>query len=1243
MPVTKAALAELMAQLRRAAVGGVVPEAVFLAQTRKLGLRGHERERLRDELVRLHVPVQRSVAHTHIDNPDVPKVARKRVETVFPQLDRVLGLLERYADAEGRVTPRTLEGVVRLCGLNAREAAALRDAANVGPERTPTDPTIEAAAEADGEDVDEQLATVGGAKVAGEGSSAQESQAPHEPPVNEGSRMEELDVASAEGFPPGPSETVVPTDADLAAAVAAAERVMREDRYRRRPEKHLLTAREEVGLAMLVRGGLDEEADQETLSALSSDDIRIRARDCLVVHNQGLVHSLVPRYLEQGLDYEDLFQHGALGLMRAARKFDPTKGFKFSTYATWWIRQSITRGIADEGSVIRVPVHMHETIRKVAHAERSLAERGRPATAADVAVHCDVSLSKVEEARRLSRRTDSLDRVVGDGATLGDFVAQTQTVPPFEERVHNALLLDDAMAVVNTFSGRDHRILVRRLGLDDAEPSTLDQLGSEFGVTRERIRQLEVKLVPALRSRLRTARLLGVRAVVAAEDPDSADGVRTVATGRRAARAARTVRPVPAKKKAAVAAAMPSRSQDTTVAASTSQNAETPAVVTAADVPDWERALRLAESPSGQAWLADYAIAAVGGPGLTEMLGQPAAETVRRIACEREPADHSVLAALEVLRRVCDGVAQAGMRPEDFFDRPSEALCGVTPRAYLARKPLVRSEPRLAMRDALREFLVFTKALPDASAAESAEDAPARPEPREQTLPSHEPTEPALPPHEPTEPASAETLSDESEPVRGTLPYAELVNITDDSDAGAAAESGTNQPTSSDAAVTDLPAPLPQYTADWDRARELTPAPFGGKVAWLAEYALRAVGYLQLAVMLGSSPADAVVRAVRERGMLNRPTVLALETLEVVLNVVKELELRPEHYFEWTSEALGGTTPRAFLAAKSLVDDESRLAIHDALREFKAAQAQRNEAEQAEVEQAEVEQAETERVEAEQGTEAGPPHEPLVDVEHLLTEARAGHEAELARLADTYERRLAEERQAADARVAALQAEAGQQLDDLEEILLKRVDKALARQEQHLRRQAKERVARLKEEHREANTAATRRAQERIVDLEIRLRQAETAMSAVASEQVSRLQAHAEQAEKQLHQYREEAVARVADLEFRLRQTETRLRQTEARLIARDRALYEAGQRAAAEVEQAQQRAEAAEQRAQVLVTAANQAEARAVRGEQLAAARLAQVEHDARARITELQTQLAALQVPAADRATLRDRWRRS
>ncbi|WP_269812593.1 sigma-70 family RNA polymerase sigma factor [Streptomyces atratus] len=182
-----------------------------------------------------------------------------------------------------------------------------------------------------------------------------------------------------------------------------------------------------------------EEPDDETLSGLPSDDLRIRARDCLVLHNQRLVHKMVPRYLEQGLDYDDLFQHGALGLMRAARKFDPAKGFKFSTYATWWVRQSISRGIADEGAVIRIPVHMHEQVRKVALAERTLAMQGRPAGVADVAVYCDMTMQKVEEARKLSRRTDSLDRVIGDGVTLGDFIEWTNPRPlPVVWHTHHA-------------------------------------------------------------------------------------------------------------------------------------------------------------------------------------------------------------------------------------------------------------------------------------------------------------------------------------------------------------------------------------------------------------------------------------------------------------------------------------------------------------------------------------------------------------------------------------------------------------------------------------------------------------------------------------------------------------------------------------------------------------------------------------------------------------------------------------
>ncbi|MFE5967970.1 sigma-70 family RNA polymerase sigma factor [Streptomyces sp. NPDC056463] len=195
--------------------------------------------------------------------------------------------------------------------------------------------------------------------------------------------------------------------------MAAALAVFDEDRSLRRPENRLLKAEAEVGLAVLLRGGadcVDREPEAPELSSLPSGHLRVRARDCLVVHNQRLVHSLVRSHLNQGLDYDDLFQCGALGLMRAARKFNPAMGNKFSTYATWWVRQQITRAIADEGALIRIPVHMHEQMRKVAGAERALAAQGLPAAAADVAVRCDMSVRKVEEIRKLSRRTDTWTR-----------------------------------------------------------------------------------------------------------------------------------------------------------------------------------------------------------------------------------------------------------------------------------------------------------------------------------------------------------------------------------------------------------------------------------------------------------------------------------------------------------------------------------------------------------------------------------------------------------------------------------------------------------------------------------------------------------------------------------------------------------------------------------------------------------------------------------------------------------------
>ncbi|MGW5663293.1 sigma-70 family RNA polymerase sigma factor [Streptomyces sp. NPDC003758] len=1233
--MTKAVLAELLTRLRRDAVDGAVPDEVFTAYAQRLGLGDAERRRLRDELARVGFPVRRSVVHTDIDRPDVEKVALKRGENVFARLAPVVALLGRYADTEGYVTARTLEGLVRLAGLNAREAAALRDAAKV---REP------------------QSAEKQGALERLEG------------PGDEPTLV--------------PSATAVPEGVGLAAAVASARTVLQEDRFRRRPEKYLLTAEQEVGLSVLLRGGVDhvaEEPDQETLSALPPDDIRIRARDCLVLHNQGLVHSLARQYLEQGLDYEDLFQHGVRGLMRAALKFNATMGNKFSTYATWWVRQSLTRAIADEGALIRVPVHMHEKIRKVANAERTLAAQGRPATVADVAVFCDMSLETVEEARRLSRRTDSLDRVVGDGVTLVDFVERTQPLPSVESAVLDAMLADEIMAVVNTFTGRDHRILVRRLGLDGDDPSTLDEVGREFGVTRERIRQLEVKLRPVLQDRVRKARRLGLRSVLRQEEPGSAENAPARVRAVPPARPARTIRRQPVsvgRREVSVAAG--AQSAPPTVAsrsgeaatmipaenvstAGTGPEVAAPAVVrhtaptpqaapvtdreadsaphdgvpdsgAAVIAPDWDGARQLAKEPSGQAWLAEYALAAVGNRGLAQFLGQPAADAVVRIAREREPAGLPVLAALETLRRVFDGIAEAGLRPEDFFDRPAEALCGVTPRSYLADKPLVDENPRLAVRDALREFLAAAtpaEATPATRHLEQAQESGARPQ-----------AETAL-----REVASAGAQGqrpiEEHEPHPAETPADAMV--------------GT-----------------PQEAADWNRALKLT-HPLGGGAAWLAEYALLAVGHAELAVLLGSTAADAVVRAARQRGTLDRRVVMALEVLKGVFDSVKKFGLRPQHFFERPAEALVGATPRDYLAARPLVGSESRLAVRDALREFVDAQAAPRDPlltgdngsapEELSVEVGDgsappsADNSPQTVDPAEEFVAPAEPAQPPADVDRFLAELRDQHEAELVRLAQDHERQLAEDRRTADERVAAARAETERQLDALEEELLHRVDRALALQEQTLRRQAEERLARLKEEQSEADLAAAQRAdervrqyreqsEERIKDLEARLRQAETRLGArdravheagqSAAADVAKAQQRAEAAYQRLRQYREQSEERIQDLE-------ARLRLAEARVAARDRTVYEAGQTAAADVANAQQRAEAAEQWAEALVTAAKGAEARAVEAEKRAAARVAQVEHDAWARITELQQQLAALESPAAGRASFRDRWRRS
>ncbi len=281
------------------------------------------------------------------------------------------------------------------------------------------------------------------------------------------------------------------------AAVRAARAVLEEDRWRQEAEKVLLKADEEVGLAILLRGGtsdLSRDIPAEEIKALPREGEQWRAYECLVRHNLRLVWSVALKYVGRGLDDDDLAQHGTIGLLRAVRKFDVTKGFKFSTYAMWWIKQAISRAIADEGTMIRLPVHLHEKVARIAAVERTLLGEGRPRTVENVAIATGFTFAEVENLRRISRPTDSLDRIIGDDLVLGDLIVGPSRLPgPPVVLLRKELQARVRHVLLEHFSERDRYILVRRTGLDGDAPSTLDEIGVVFGVTRERIRQLETK------------------------------------------------------------------------------------------------------------------------------------------------------------------------------------------------------------------------------------------------------------------------------------------------------------------------------------------------------------------------------------------------------------------------------------------------------------------------------------------------------------------------------------------------------------------------------------------------------------------------------------------------------------------------------------------------------------------------------------------------------------------------------
>jgi len=271
----------------------------------------------------------------------------------------------------------------------------------------------------------------------------------------------------------------------------------------------LLTAEDEVELAKSIEAGLFAEEklahtailsrmEQLDLELLSRDGLRAKQR--LIEANLRLVVSIAKRYVGRGMLFLDLIQEGNLGLIRAVEKFDYTKGFKFSTYATWWIRQAITRAIADQARTIRIPVHMVETINKLVRVQRQLhQDLGREPTPDEIGLEMGLSPIRVVEIQRIAQEPVSLQSPIGEeDSDLGDFIEDADAVVPIEAAAF-ILLQDQLEDILGTLSDREQRIIQLRFGLTDGHPRTLEEVGREFGVTRERIRQIESKTLAKLR------------------------------------------------------------------------------------------------------------------------------------------------------------------------------------------------------------------------------------------------------------------------------------------------------------------------------------------------------------------------------------------------------------------------------------------------------------------------------------------------------------------------------------------------------------------------------------------------------------------------------------------------------------------------------------------------------------------------------------------------------------------------